>query len=78
MPVEISDTNFSFRFRVASVAKPIVSAEGLFHDWVYLCDLQDRRLFGHHSQWSDNHVASATENVLAARENQHKWRVGKC
>ena len=31
VPVEISDTNFSFHFRVASVTKPIVSAEGLFH-----------------------------------------------
>ena len=29
VPVEISDTNFSFRFRVATVTKPVVSAEGL-------------------------------------------------
>ena len=28
--VAISDTNFSFRFRVSNVTKPIVSAEGLF------------------------------------------------
>ena len=27
---EISDTNFSFWFRVVNVTKPIVSAEGLF------------------------------------------------
>ena len=30
----------------------------------------------HHSLWSDNHVASATENVLAERESQHWWRIG--
>ena len=30
VPMDISDTNFSFRFRVANVTKPIVSAEGLF------------------------------------------------
>ena len=30
VPVSIADTNFSFRFRVASVTKPNVSVEGLF------------------------------------------------
>ena len=30
VPVVIADTNFSFRFRVASVTKPNVSVEGLF------------------------------------------------
>ena len=29
------------------------------------CDLQDWLVFCHHSQWSDDHVASATEDVLA-------------
>ena len=30
VPMEVSDTNFSFLFRVARVTQPIVSAEGLF------------------------------------------------
>ena len=32
VPVDIADTNFSFRFRVANVTKLSVSAEGLFQD----------------------------------------------
>ena len=43
MPVEVADTNSSFRFRVASVTKPIVLVEGLFQA-VHSCDLQDWRV----------------------------------
>ena len=44
MPVEISETNFSFQFRVAKVTKPIVSAEGLFQTGC-TTHLQDWRWF---------------------------------
>ena len=34
--VEIADTNFRFRFRVANVTKPVASAEGFLPSWMYL------------------------------------------
>ena len=38
---------------------------------MYHCDHPDCCVLRHHSQWSDNHVASTSENVLAEREKRY-------
>ena len=59
----IADTNSIFPFRVASVTRPIVSAEVLFQAG---CAAVISKTWALHrdSQFPDNHVASTTENVL--------------
>ena len=63
-------------FRVASVAKPIVSAEGLFQAGWSIVIPKIGWCFVITPQRSDNRVASATGNVVAERKNQHRWRLG--
>ena len=58
---EISDTNFSFWFRVVNVTKPIVSAEGLFQPG---CSTVISKTGGRHvitPNGQTNHVASVDD-----------------
>ena len=67
VPVEISETYFSFRFRVAKVTKPIVSAEGLFQAGC-TTNLQDWRWFV---------IAHSGKTITLHRQQRTYWMKGR-